>query len=265
MRLKFMIRIILLFICIVVSQCTPKPKWENFQGGNFYIIEIIKSGNSEEDIFNTEKTATLLQKRVEDLKIKDPIVKKMGDYTIGIQTVASLNLDNIFQEDGIMRGYLEFRLVEEELQSSHDTLNLITEEQDILPYAKRSLQYADEPEIVYVTNKEPKISGQHIRQTRINRVDSDYFINITLDDKGSELLESITSKNIGKQMATVFDDQIIFIARIKNKIVGCDVQLGAFTKSDAEYYNLFLNSGSLPARFRLIESMKINKDNWFGN
>ena len=102
----------------------------------------------------------------------------------------------------------------------------------------------------------PIVDGDELRNaSAIQSRDSteDYQIAFSLKSAGAERFGAWTGSHINNYIAVVLNDEVKSIAYIKSQIFGQGEISGRFTKQSAEDLAQVLNSGSLPARVRIVE------------
>lgn len=83
-------------------------------------------------------------------------------------------------------------------------------------------------------------------------------VSIEFTDEGSSKFEEITSRNIGKPVAIILDNDIISAPQVNEKIIGGKAQIsGGFTVEEANKLEVQLNAGALPVPVRLVEEKTV--------
>ncbi|MEL1251691.1 preprotein translocase subunit SecD [Aurantiacibacter gilvus] len=83
-------------------------------------------------------------------------------------------------------------------------------------------------------------------------------LHISFDQRGQEQLARLTTENVGRQMAVVFDDEILMAPIIHEPILSGSLQVaGGFTEESANELAIILASGMLPTPFTLVEETVI--------
>jgi preprotein translocase subunit SecD len=83
-------------------------------------------------------------------------------------------------------------------------------------------------------------------------------VSIEFNDEGSKKFEEITSRNIGKPLAIVLDNDIVSAPMVNEKIVGGKAQIsGGFTIDEANKLEVQLNAGALPVPVKLVEEKTV--------
>lgn len=83
-------------------------------------------------------------------------------------------------------------------------------------------------------------------------------VSIEFNEEGSKKFEEITSRNIGKPLAIVLDQDLVSAPVVNEKIVGGVAQIsGSFTVEEANKLEVQLNAGALPVPIKLVEEKTI--------
>lgn len=83
-------------------------------------------------------------------------------------------------------------------------------------------------------------------------------VSIEFNEEGSKKFEEITSRNIGKPLAIVLDQDLVSAPVVNEKIVGGVAQIsGSFTVDEANKLEVQLNAGALPVPIKLVEEKTI--------
>lgn len=105
--------------------------------------------------------------------------------------------------------------------------------------------------------KDMVLDGTHIKDVGVAEdIDSEdeYEVGITLNDEGARLFEDATRRNIGKQIAIVYDDEIISAPIVNEPIINgyCSIT-GHFTYDQAFDLAESLRLGALPLHLEVVE------------
>lgn len=83
-------------------------------------------------------------------------------------------------------------------------------------------------------------------------------ISIQFTKEGGDKFEKITSRNIGKQLPIILDDQIVSAPVVQGVISGGNAQIsGSFTIEEAKKLGIQLNAGALPVPVKLIQETTV--------
>lgn len=107
--------------------------------------------------------------------------------------------------------------------------------------------------------KLPAMSGEYVVEARAELDQmSRNVVSMRMNSEGARLWGNITTRNVGKPVAVVLDDQVYSYPNINEPIKGGSSQIsGSFTLQEAQDLANVLKSGRMPARISVIDSMVI--------
>jgi len=154
---------------------------------------------------------------------------------------------------------LEFKLVEK-MGSSEKELLLeydgdLPDDLQILPGERDGGR-----EVYYVVQKYAKVTGNMLsnaQPTIGGRTGADAIVLFSFNDEGADKFHELTSKNIGRQLAIVLDNEVISAPRVESAIRGSGSITGNFTSQDAKQLAYLLKSGSFAAPVTFEEERQI--------
>ena len=83
-------------------------------------------------------------------------------------------------------------------------------------------------------------------------------VSIEFTEVGAKKFEDITSKNVGKPLAIILDNDIVSAPVVNEKISGGVAQIsGSFTVEEANKLEVQLNAGALPVPVKLVEEKTV--------
>ena len=83
-------------------------------------------------------------------------------------------------------------------------------------------------------------------------------ISLQFTNEGGKKFEEITSRNIGKSLPIILDNQIISAPTVQQQIIGGQAQIsGTFTIDEAKQLSIQLNAGALPVPIQLIDERTV--------
>ncbi|OGY63239.1 MAG: protein-export membrane protein SecD [Candidatus Harrisonbacteria bacterium RIFCSPLOWO2_02_FULL_41_11] len=127
------------------------------------------------------------------------------------------------------------------------------------------LLYFAEVELPESKDKEPlfkstELTGRYIKGASLgfNQVNLPTVVNLEFNSEGAAIFESITERNVGKELAVILDGEVVEIARVNEKISGGRAQIsGINNPKDAKKLVERLNAGALPAPIKLIHQQTV--------
>jgi preprotein translocase subunit SecD len=112
----------------------------------------------------------------------------------------------------------------------------------------------------YLVESNILMTGDVVTDARVRpgtRLEGPY-VEVKLDNRGSEIFAKLTAENVGRHLAIVLDNTVYSAPVIKEPIPGGDVQItGNFSFEDAHELAIVLRSGALPAPVEIIEERTV--------
>ena len=107
------------------------------------------------------------------------------------------------------------------------------------------------------------LSGENLidAQPRYDNLNNEPIVAFSLDRLGSQKFAQVTSKNIGKRIAIILDNEAISAPVIRDSITGGNGTIsGNFTFQTATDLALLLRSGALPTPLTVVEERTVGPD-----
>lgn len=150
---------------------------------------------------------------------------------------------------------LEFKIVEK-IGSNEKELLLeydgdLPDELQILP---------GERNLYYVVQRYAKVTGNMLADAKPaigGRTGGEAFVQFSFNDEGADRFYELTSKNIGRQLAIVLDDEVISAPKVESAIRGTGSITGTFSGAEAKKLAYLLKSGSFAAPVTFEEERQI--------
>ena len=140
------------------------------------------------------------------------------------------------------------------------SFRLVTKDKGEFGSEKLLIQGTDEEILV---SKRIILSGENLidAQPRYDNLNNQPIVAFSLDRLGSQRFGQVTSKNIGKRLAIILDDEAISAPVIKDSITGGNGTIsGDFTFQSATDLALLLRSGALPTPLTVVEERTVGPD-----
>jgi preprotein translocase subunit SecD len=210
-----------------------------------------------------DQALKIIESRINAFGVKEPTLQRVGSSTSGqillqmpgledpqrvkdlIKTESRLSLMKVAE------GQYSFNSKEEAVKSLGGT---IPANRRVYPLNEREDSATTQPNKANQQQKwmiveyPPIIEGSELRGAEpYSRSGADYNINFFLKPAGAQVFGDWTSKNIGKYLAIVLNDEVKSAPVIKGQISDTGTIEGKFTKQSSEDLALTLKSGSLPA------------------
>ncbi len=113
------------------------------------------------------------------------------------------------------------------------TVKFYLAESSAAPGLKEAKVEGRKDELIYL-HEEPVLTREDIAEARAGTDNNRPAIDISFTKAGQEKLGKATSENIGKRLAIVVNDKVIFAPTIRSKIADRAQISGNFTKEEAE-------------------------------
>ncbi|MBW6464524.1 MAG: protein translocase subunit SecD [Dethiobacteria bacterium] len=189
-------------------------------GGLYVLLEAVETGDQEFDEDSIDRAITVIQMRVDELGVAEPIIAAQGDNRIRIELP---DIEDVEQARDIIGRTALLRFV------GPDGEEILTGANLIRARAERAPEVTPYP-----------------------------FISLEFDQEGARLFAEATAKFLNQPIAIVLDDEIISAPNVAAVITdGRAVIEGNFSFEDAANLALLLRSGSLPVELRELESRMI--------
>lgn len=189
-----------------------------------------------------ESLQGIIERRVNLYGVSEPVVQtaKVGnDYRVIVELAGVTNLNQAIALVG-KTADLSFR---EEVDASAAAQVSSVSASLFGPFQK----------LTNLTGKDLKLA-----QPSFNQQTGEPVVNLTLNEVGAKKWADITTRNVGKRIAILLDNQILISPTVINPIPdGQTVISGGFTAAATKEISTLLNSGALPAPVRVIEQRTI--------
>ena len=141
---------------------------------------------------------------------------------------------------------LNFKLVTDDINEFGSEKFILLENQEEITVSKRII-----------------LSGENLvdAQPRYDNLNNEPIVAFSLDRLGSQRFGRATSKNIGKRIAIILDNEAISAPVIRDSITGGNGTIsGSFTFQEATDLALLLRSGALPTPLNVVEERTVGPD-----
>ena len=131
-------------------------------------------------------------------------------------------------------------------------------------WGANDIDYAEgarEGRVLYYVNSRVELSGKNLTGA-VHEPDQDrpgnFRVAFTLDRTGAGQFARVTERNVGRQLATILDNQVFLAPVIENRIgTGSGVITGDFTAEEANDIAILLKAGALPAAMKIVEERSV--------
>lgn len=111
-----------------------------------------------------------------------------------------------------------------------------------------------------ITFKSTELTGRYVKgaQLGFDDITGEAQVYLEFNDEGAKIFESLTEKNINKQLGVFLDNNLITAPVVREKISGGKAQItGKFTPKEAKQLVERFNAGALPAPINLVTQQTI--------
>ena len=192
-----------------------------------------------------DQSIEIVRRRIDETGTKEPSILKRGNNRILVELPGVKNPERIKELLG-KTAELNFRIV----------MN------DASEYGSEKFTVQGTGEEISVS-KRIILSGENLidAQPRYDNLNNEPIVAFSLDRLGSQRFGQATSKNIGKRIAIILDNDAISAPVIRDSITGGNGTIsGNFTFQTATDLALLLRSGALPTPLNVVEERTVGPD-----
>ena len=192
-----------------------------------------------------DQSIEIVRRRIDEIGTKEPSILKRGSNRILVELPGVKDPERIKELLG-KTAELSFRLVTEDSGEFGSEKFLLQETQEQITVSKRII-----------------LSGENLidAQPRYDNLNNEPIVAFSLDRLGSQRFGRATTKNIGKKIAIILDNEAISAPVIRDAITGGNGTIsGNFTFQGATDLALLLRSGALPTPLTVVEERTVGPD-----
>ena len=192
-----------------------------------------------------DQSIEIVRRRIDETGTKEPSILKRGSNRILVELPGVKDPERIKELLG-RTAQLSFRLVTSNTSEFGNEKFIIQGTQEEILVSKRII-----------------LSGENLidAQPRYDNLNNEPIVAFSLDRLGSQRFGQVTSKNIGKRLAIILDNQAISAPVIRDSITGGNGTIsGSFTFQTATDLALLLRSGALPTPLSIVEERTVGPD-----
>jgi preprotein translocase subunit SecD len=201
-----------------------------------------------------EQALETIRNRIDQLGVRETTVAREGDNDILVQLPGIQDPERAKELIG-KTAVLEFKL----LDNKHNLADAVRDGpppgSEILygqPQAGGAQPYLVETPVL--------MTGETVTDARVRpggRLEGPY-VSVDLDAQGAQTFGTLTTDNVGRNLAIVLDGTVYSAPVIKEPIPGGHVQItGNFSFEDAHALAIVLRSGALPAPVKILEERTV--------
>ncbi|MBU2620768.1 MAG: hypothetical protein KKD92_00420 [Proteobacteria bacterium] len=260
--------IVIAMVCLSLTACDAKPKWEQYEGGIHVVLKAESKGDAVTDTANTAKIADMIGARLKESGVKDKIIRTCKDREVVVQLPPCKNPDMIVHLISYP-AILAFKLVDEE-NPSEGTGKPVPTDDEVLTMKTWDRDTGKLVTKPIVVKQQPVLSGDVVSNVRVRTTTSpggrdEVYVALEFNSEGAKIFEKVTAENVGKRLAIVVDDTAYSAPVIRERITGGNVSItGGFTLDEAKDLAIVLRVGSFPVRVKVIENKTLDRSIWLG-
>lgn len=200
----------------------------------------------------------ILRTRLDRFSVAEISIAKQGDKEIIIELPDISDPQEAKEMIG-RAALLEFKLVEKigsnESELLYEYDGDLPDDLEILPGERENGRTP-----FFVVQKYAKVTGNMLSDARPamgGKTGVEPVVQFSFDDQGADNFHTLTSKNIGRQLAIVLDGEVISAPRIESAIRSTGTITGTFTTNEVKKLAYLLKSGSFVAPVTFEEERQI--------
>ena len=226
------------------------PKFRSFEldysfENNKTLIELSKNGIINLNTSAVDQSIEIVRKRIDETGTKESSIIKRGSNRILVELPGIKDPERIKDLLG-KTAQLSFRMVSDDKTEFGNEIYILKDNKEKISVSKRIILTGDN-----LIDANPKYDN----------VNQEPIVAFTLNRLGSQRFGQATSKNIGKRIAIILDNEAISAPVIRDSITGGQGTIsGNFTFQTATDLALLLRSGALPAPLSVVEERTVGPD-----
>ena len=201
----------------------------------------------------------ILSRRLDGMSVAEIHISKQGDRFI----VVELPDVRDPQQAKMMIGksaVMDFKLVEDSASSREELFDKYDQElpEGTMIVAGKSNKSGHKT--YYLVPEYTPVSGKYFKHAKVDfggDFGTDLVVHFEFDDEGGKRFHELTSRNIGKYLAIVLDDEVVQVAVIKSAIGKNGSISGGFQSDEANGLARILKSGAFKAKVNFVEEREI--------
>ena len=209
------------------------------------VINHSKSGIINLNTTAVDQSIEIVRRRIDETGTKESSIIKRGSNRILVELPGIKNPERIKELLG-KTAQLTFKMVTTDSSEFGSETFILKDTQEKIVVSKRIILTGDN-----LIDAKP----------RFDNINQEPIVAFTLNRLGSQRFGQATSKNIGKRIAIILDNEAISAPVIRDSITGGQGTIsGNFTFQTATDLALLLRSGALPAPLSVVEERTVGPD-----
>ena len=212
---------------------------------NLVKIFLSKNGIIKLNTSAVDQSIEIVRKRIDETGTKEPSIIKRGSKRILVELPGIKDPERIKELLG-KTAQLSFRMVTDDKTEFGNETFILKDTKEKISVSKRIILTGDN-----LIDANPKYDN----------INQEPIVAFTLNRLGSQRFGQATSKNIGKRLAIILDNEAISAPVIRDAITGGQGTIsGNFSFQSATDLSLLLRSGALPAPLSVVEERTVGPD-----
>jgi len=207
-----------------------------------------------------ETNTEIFRNRLNKLSVEEVSISRKGENQIIVE-LPDIEDPQIARAMIGKPAILEFKLVEKEGKSKEDILyefdGVMPDGKEIIPSKERT---EGKPRSFFLVSKFAEVTGNMLRSARATLggdIGAQPIVAFKFSSEGGDKFYELTSRNPGRQLAIVLDNQVVSAPMINEPIRSEGIIKGNFTSEATKELAMLLKSGSLVAPVTIEEDRQV--------
>ncbi len=238
----------------LLRRIDPDTVIEGDDGGRLSLV-LTEQAIRERESAAVDQSIEIIRRRIDETGVREPTIQRQGTDRILVQLPGVDDPERIKDLIG-QTAKMTFHLVEE--GDAEAATGRVPPGTMRLP-SSDDLDPSGRPRMLLV-GKRVVVSGENLvdAQPTFDARTNEPIVNFRFDTVGGKRFGDATSKNVGRRLAIVLDNEVISAPRINEPILGGSGQIsGRFTVAEAQDLALLLRAGALPAPLTILEERTV--------
>jgi preprotein translocase subunit SecD len=225
-------------------------------GTGIYRVKMPSTETERIEQGSVNQALEVIRNRIDSLGVNEPSIQKHGTNSLLIQLPGLKDRESAIRAIGT-QAVLEFYLVEDNVTpNTMSPIRHVIKYEEIRDPTTKKLTRRDP----FVLGKRPVLAGDTVQDARvaISQMDNTPYVSISFNSLGADRFGRITTRNRGRRLAIVLDENVQSAPVIREAITGGEAQItGRFTMDEATSLAIVLRSGALPAPISIREERTV--------
>jgi len=240
----------------LIRKIDPDTLIEGDDGGRLSLM-LTEQAIRERESAAVDQSIEIIRRRIDETGVREPTIQRQGTDRILVQLPGVDDPERIKDLIG-QTAKMTFHLVDDGSNAGDIRDGRAPPGTMLLP-SSDDLDPSGRPRMLLV-RKRVVVSGENLvdAQPTFDGRTNEPIVNFRFDTIGGKRFGNVTSKNVGRRLAIVLDDEVISAPRINEPILGGSGQIsGRFSVSEAQDLALLLRAGALPAPLTILEERTV--------